>query len=239
MADFHVNPDTGRTGYCFARKRCRFGADTPHYETREAAAAGYEASMKEQEIAAVTKKAPEQKAPKEVPPVRTPQQLDMEASYFKNHLEEGQTLGDVLADTYVGKWTVQQAEEKGTYQVPIQFPGNFEMAITSDLARRELGMPRRSETSESRPFESFRPIPTDETIQSDKEYVTHQLGDKDIRTAMRENNVTPESIEKQEEEGKLTVFIGNAGDSKVNISTDLARKELGMPARTKDRWVVS
>lgn len=236
---FHVNPDTGKTGRCFAEKRCRFGKDTPHYETREAAAEGYEASMKEQEIAAVTKKTPERKAIWPVPSVRTAEQIDAEANVFKNHLEEGQTLGDVLADTHVGEWTVQQAEEKGYYSVPIQFPGHFEVAISTDLARRELGMSPRTEPAESKPFESYRPIPTDEVIQSDREYVAYQLGDKDIRTAMKENSVTPESIEKQEEEGKLTVFIGNAGDSKVNISTDLARKELGMPARTKDRWVVS
>ena len=146
---FHVNPDTGKTGHCFAKKRCRFGADTPHYETREAAAEGYEASMKEQEIAAVTKKTPEQKLPREIPPVRTPEQLDAEASYFKNYLEEDQTLRDALADTYVGEWTVEQAEEKGTYQVPIQFPGSFEMTISSDLARREFGMPPRIEPSEA------------------------------------------------------------------------------------------
>lgn len=43
---YHINPETGRVNKCYAKPgNCRFGADATHYDTKEAARAGYEESM--------------------------------------------------------------------------------------------------------------------------------------------------------------------------------------------------
>lgn len=47
MSRFHVNPATGRTGKCDAKKACPFGDDAPHSDTREGAQAAYEAYVAE------------------------------------------------------------------------------------------------------------------------------------------------------------------------------------------------
>lgn len=52
MADrFHFNPDTGRTGKCDAKVKCRFGqSDGEHGATREEARANYEKTMESELI---------------------------------------------------------------------------------------------------------------------------------------------------------------------------------------------
>ena len=39
---YHFNPETGETGECNAKIKCRFGEGTPHYETEKDARKGYE-----------------------------------------------------------------------------------------------------------------------------------------------------------------------------------------------------
>ena len=46
MARYHVNPTTGDPGVCRAEKNCPFGSIDEHYDSREAAAAAYEAKQK-------------------------------------------------------------------------------------------------------------------------------------------------------------------------------------------------
>lgn len=41
MTKIHVNPKNGEPGECRAKKRCRFGADTPHFENTHEALAHY------------------------------------------------------------------------------------------------------------------------------------------------------------------------------------------------------
>lgn len=46
MAKFHVNPATGEPGECSARPgNCPYGADAPHYDSKEAARHAFEESM--------------------------------------------------------------------------------------------------------------------------------------------------------------------------------------------------
>lgn len=45
MPKFHVNPSSGIVSHCRALKRCRFGADVPHYPTPLEAQAAFERSQ--------------------------------------------------------------------------------------------------------------------------------------------------------------------------------------------------
>lgn len=45
MAKYHVNPETGTPGVCQAKKQCRFGGDSEHYASPEAARESYEKKM--------------------------------------------------------------------------------------------------------------------------------------------------------------------------------------------------
>ena len=55
MARIHVNPDTGKTGPCDAKIACRFGEDTPHFETEGEARAYYEKQNAHREVSSMRK----------------------------------------------------------------------------------------------------------------------------------------------------------------------------------------
>jgi hypothetical protein len=57
---FHVNPQTGNPGVCRAKEgNCPFGAEAPHYDSKDAARAGYEAFK--ESLALVAKRKTESK----------------------------------------------------------------------------------------------------------------------------------------------------------------------------------
>lgn len=56
MAQYHINPETGRPNQCTAKVKCRFGADTQHFDSKEAARAGYEKQMQGQTVSGALKK---------------------------------------------------------------------------------------------------------------------------------------------------------------------------------------
>lgn len=56
MAQYHINPETGRPNQCTAKVRCRFGTGTQHFDSKEAARAGYEKQMQGQTVSGSLKK---------------------------------------------------------------------------------------------------------------------------------------------------------------------------------------
>lgn len=50
MTKFHVNPETGNPNICKATKKCRFGDDADHYESKKEARDAYESSMMKQTV---------------------------------------------------------------------------------------------------------------------------------------------------------------------------------------------
>lgn len=57
MSDsYHINPNTGRANKCSAKISCRFGTNTEHYSSKEAAQVAYEASMSSETITQGLKK---------------------------------------------------------------------------------------------------------------------------------------------------------------------------------------
>lgn len=54
---YHINPDTGRANQCGAKIKCRFGADTEHYDTKESAQKAFENSMSSETVSQSLKKA--------------------------------------------------------------------------------------------------------------------------------------------------------------------------------------
>lgn len=56
MAKYHINPETGRPNQCTAKVKCRFGADTQHFDSKESARAGYEKQMEGQAVSGSLKR---------------------------------------------------------------------------------------------------------------------------------------------------------------------------------------
>lgn len=55
MSKFHINPNTGNPGRCFALKKCRFGGDDEHYASKELAAIAYEQTNVDSQLAVLRK----------------------------------------------------------------------------------------------------------------------------------------------------------------------------------------
>jgi len=62
---YHINPETGRPNRCYAQVKCRYGADSPHYASKEEARDAYENEHKEIAIPPGLKRAAEQMPTKE------------------------------------------------------------------------------------------------------------------------------------------------------------------------------
>lgn len=56
-AIYHINPETGRPNRCYAQIKCRYGAESPHFNSKEEAREAFEKEQKQEEIPAVLKKA--------------------------------------------------------------------------------------------------------------------------------------------------------------------------------------
>lgn len=57
-ARYHVNPETGRAGKCYAKIKCRFGVPASlHFSTKEEAVSAYEKTMKKKVLPQIKKKA--------------------------------------------------------------------------------------------------------------------------------------------------------------------------------------
>lgn len=54
MTKYHVNPETGGVNLCRAKKKCKFGVKSEHYETTTEARPGFEKSVLEKPTRAST-----------------------------------------------------------------------------------------------------------------------------------------------------------------------------------------
>jgi hypothetical protein len=81
-----------------------------------------------------------------VPPVRTAQELDSEKGELEGEDLHGYTVKELLRARDITTREVEEAERRGDYVVWTKVPSYSEVAITTDLARRELGMISREKT---------------------------------------------------------------------------------------------
>lgn len=177
MSKFHINPETGRPNQCTAKIKCRFGADTKHYASKDEARVGYEKDMKEQTLSKSLKKSEQHSknmkrqaaynamADKEAeklsnktiateklpfipgrPPVGSKYELDDELSYLENEELRQSTVKNLLKDRDVDIREIREAEKSGEYAISVKIPSSHEVYISTDLARRELGLPAREKT---------------------------------------------------------------------------------------------
>lgn len=155
MIKYHINPETGRVNQCTAKKRCRFGEGTKHYDTKEEARAGYESSMKDQAVSKPLTKNPKTSTTKPVIPgvpavacaaeiMSDKQELIHEL--YEWGLQDPDIIKNTLQERGVNLQVIEAAERSGDYRVMAKIPSYSEITVSTDLARSELGLPPRSST---------------------------------------------------------------------------------------------
>lgn len=95
MAKYHVNPETGTPGVCQAKKQCRFGGDSEHYASPEAARESYEKKMNGAEGQGLSKAVSKQS-------VETEKVKDAAREFWPNADEEQVKLFDKYLDHVYG-----------------------------------------------------------------------------------------------------------------------------------------
>lgn len=80
-----------------------------------------------------------------VPPVLNKQELDYEQGELEEDLH-GYTVKGLLQTRDIDLAEIEKAEREGDYSVTAKVPSYHELAISTDLARRELGYPARPKT---------------------------------------------------------------------------------------------
>lgn len=80
-----------------------------------------------------------------VPPVSLKQELDMEQGELEEDLH-GFTVKGLLNTRDIGLREIEEEERSGNYHVTAKVPSYYEVGISTDLARRELGLPARPKT---------------------------------------------------------------------------------------------
>lgn len=160
---YHINPETGRANQCNAKIKCRFGADTKHYASKEEARGAYEKTMKKETVSKPLKKTsakPEAavKTPKElpivpgVPPLMSAYEIKQETQELVNEVQEwgpelfNFTVKRLLEDRGITLKDITAAERSGEYSVMAKVPSYYEVNVSTDVARAELGLPPRERT---------------------------------------------------------------------------------------------
>jgi hypothetical protein len=80
-----------------------------------------------------------------VRPVMTNQEMDEEVGELHEELY-GYSVRELLKARYIDLQDIQQEERSGNYAVTAKVPSYYEVSISTDLARRELGLPARQKT---------------------------------------------------------------------------------------------
>lgn len=80
-----------------------------------------------------------------VRPVMTNQEMDEEAGELHDELY-GYSVRELLKARYIDLQDIQEEERSGNYAVTAKVPSYYEVSISTDLARRELGLPARPKT---------------------------------------------------------------------------------------------
>lgn len=164
---YHINPETGRANQCSAKIKCRFGAETKHYASKKEARGAYEKTMKKETVSKPLKKTSTKtstnsttavKAPKKlpiipgVPPVMSAYEIKQETQELENEVREwgpelfNVTVKRMLEDRGITLKEIAAAEHRGEYSVMTKIPSYYEVNISTDVARKELGLPSRDKT---------------------------------------------------------------------------------------------
>lgn len=157
MTKYHINPETGRANQCYAKKTCRFGADTKHYATKEEARAGYEKSMKDSTVSKPLKKSSEKASAESkpleiipgVPPVLSKLEINQEAYDIYEEMREmgvDYRISEILEMRDVTLKDIEEEERSGNYSVGVKIPGYSEIDIHTDVARAALKLEPRKAT---------------------------------------------------------------------------------------------
>lgn len=300
MAQYHINPETGRPNQCTAKIKCRFGADTQHFDSKEAARAGYEKQMEGQTVSGSLKKstpAPKSKilfdpkavevANKEIERISNGAVSITLASdfLFSDNTEllimfnaehdmviviEEEEDGKKSAYTGYGidprpnRWPVDQivtasridemAMENEEYHPEAwrQEPsprGQQIARLINAVVARPVDKPIAPKTApkptaKTAPAASTAPKPlavipgvppvfTKQELDFEQGELDDELHGYTVKGLLRDRDITPREVEEAERKGDYVIWTKVPSYSEVTISTDLARRELGMPARQK------
>ena len=177
MSRYHFNPKTGKTGVCHAEYKCEF-ASGGHYDSEQEAQSAYEKTQTSKTTSSLSKKKTKRpltelsKIPKNepvkrleyinknfddfpkvakvngetVPGVATDSQLAQEKREIESELYYGGKLDPYVKD--LSQFEITDAEKEGRFVVWIK--EDVEHELSTDLARKIKGMPKRKKTNSDR-----------------------------------------------------------------------------------------
>jgi hypothetical protein len=306
MAKYHINPETGRPNQCTAKVKCRFGADTQHFDSKEAARAGYEKQMEGQAVSGSLKKTSETPAKKPLFDPKVVEVANKEIEKLSNFAVSIQLASDFLGDdspeliiafnaehdmnivieeedgkkvAYSGygfdprasRWPVSQfvtasridemAMENEDYhpeawrQEPSPQGEKIARLINAVVARpidapiapKDATEPQvatekaPAKTAPAVPaapaplavIPGVPPVQTKQELDYEQGELQDELHGYTVKGLLQTRNVTLRDIEIEERKGSYTICEKVPSYYEVNISTDLARRELGLPPRPK------
>lgn len=303
MAKYHINPETGRPNQCTAKVKCRFGADTQHFDSKDEARAGYEKQMAGQAVSGSLKKT--SNVPKQ--PVAQKPLFDSKVVAIANAEIEKLSNGAVsihLASEYLGndnpelivmfnaehdlcivvedddgqkaaysaygidprpnRWPVSEfvtaskidelAMENEEYhperwrQEPSPQGQKIARLINAVIARpvdapiapkvAEKVTPKSAPVAPAEPtplavIPGVPPVANKQELDYEQGELEEELHGYTVKGLLRTRDIDLVEIEKAERAGEYSVTAKVPSYYEVSISTDLARRELGWPPRKK------
>lgn len=305
MARYHINPETGRPNQCTAKVQCRFGSETQHFDSKEAARAGYEKQMKDQTVSESLKKSTPSSDVSGDPvkkPLFDPKVVavaNAEIEKLSNFAVSIQLASDIMGDdsnelivmfnaehdlsiiieeedgkksAYTGygidprpnRWPVDQivtasridemamGNEEYHPEAWRQEPsprGQQIARLINAVVARPVDKPIAPKTApkptaKTAPAASTAPKPlavipgvppvfTKQELDFEQGELDDELHGYTVKGLLRDRDITPREVEEAERKGDYVIWTKVPSYSEVTISTDLARRELGMPSRQK------
>lgn len=309
MAKYHINPATGRPNKCTAQVQCRYVAADQHFDSKEAARAGYEQQMQGQTVSGSLKKSSSDpasspaKASTSKKPLFDPKVVEVanqEIQKLSNgavsiqlaadFMDEDSTElivafnaehemcivieeedGQKVAYTAFGidptrtRWPVSQFVTASriddlALENPDYRPGGWQFEpsaqgekiarLINAVAARPVGAPIAPKApAEKAPSKATAaapgtrkpltvipgvpPVMTKQEMDDEQGELAEDLHGFTVKSILRTRDIDLAEIEKAEREGDYSVGVKVPSHHEIAISTDLARRELGWPPRKK------
>lgn len=240
MTRYHINPETLRPNKCDAKIQCKW-AGSPHYDSKDAARKDVENTMRGEEVPTPVSRSENASEASLNAAVTALQEAGVSApqtqnlvgvSYLtKKEMIMAQELTEMAESSKNGKISDGLLSKASGYHFAKELLTGKERLMLQDM---EILTNRQSEAEERAraAYKKVLVVPT--KIELDEEFhgVEPEFYGYGVAELLADRGFDHPEIAAMEQRGFHSVTLKVPGYYEVAISTDLARRELGMPTRT-------
>jgi hypothetical protein len=210
---YHINPETGRPNQCHAKIQCRFGGESDHYDSKEEARAGYEKNMKDETVSKGLKKSSGESKEKNL-------RREQLAQNERSNREAKEKL-----TAEVGP----EAARKKLHENRMASQAKHNEKVDSTSAKEKAEREGRLPVIPGVPAVAT----THELDQEENDLEREGLYGTNLTLLLKSRGITEREILAAEKSGDYEIETKVPSYYEIIVTTDLARRAIGMKPREK------